>query len=145
MRLPTQILFRKYSPALREYQKTNYQSYLLVVLISGLSNLFAWALGLVVGAIIAKEVAKEGAKRGMFLHYPLLVASAYAGFVIWHMGYSSSAALFVCNTRPYPCRSSGHHSSDRDHFHLVEFNHSPDHTDCHSHRLSIDAAPKKAK
>ena len=31
------------------------------------------------------------------VHYPLLVASAYSGYVIWHMGYSSSAALFVAS------------------------------------------------
>ena len=37
----------------------------------------------------------EAPGRGLRLHYPLLVASAYAGFVVRHMGYSSSAALFV--------------------------------------------------
>tara|TARA_B100000963_G_scaffold356860_1_gene377868 strand:+ start:348 stop:1310 length:963 start_codon:yes stop_codon:yes gene_type:complete len=34
-------------------------------------------------------------KKRISIHYPLLVASAYSGYVIWHMGYSSSAALFV--------------------------------------------------
>ena len=34
-------------------------------------------------------------KKRIKIHYPLLVASAYSGYVIWHMGYSSSAALFV--------------------------------------------------
>jgi short-chain fatty acids transporter len=48
-----------------------------------------------VGALIAVEVAREGRARGLALHFPLLVASAYGGFVVWHMGYSSSAALFV--------------------------------------------------
>ena len=33
--------------------------------------------------------------RGLRIHYPLLVASAYAGNVVWHMGYSGSAPLFV--------------------------------------------------
>ncbi len=75
--------------------KTEFQAYFLVTLISGLANLFAWSLGLVVGALIARQVAIEGDKKGMKIHYPLLVASAYAGFVIWHMGYSSSSALFV--------------------------------------------------
>jgi short-chain fatty acids transporter len=75
--------------------KQEFAAYFLVALISGVANLFAWSLGLVVGAIIARQVAIEGDKRGLRLHYPLLVASAYAGFVIWHMGYSSSAALFV--------------------------------------------------
>ena len=70
-------------------------AYGLVTLSAGLGSLIAWSLGLIVGATVAKEVAKQCARRGVRLHYPLLVASAYAGFVIWHMGYSSSAGLFV--------------------------------------------------
>ncbi len=70
-------------------------AYALVALVAGVSSLIAWSLGLVAGAIIARQVALRSAERGLRLHYPLLVASAYAGFVVWHMGYSSSAALFV--------------------------------------------------
>ena len=36
-------------------------------------------------------------KKSIKVHYPLIVASAYSGYVIWHMGYSSSAALFVAS------------------------------------------------
>ena len=71
------------------------QAYAWVVLISGLCNLIAWSLGLVAGALMAQQVAMLGRERGWRLHYPLLVASAYAGNVIWHMGYSGSAPLFV--------------------------------------------------
>ena len=70
-------------------------AYALVALVAGAASLIAWSLGLVAGAIIARQVALRSAERGLRLHYPLLVASAYAGFVVWHMGYSSSAALFV--------------------------------------------------
>ena len=70
-------------------------AYALVALVAGVASLIAWSLGLVAGAIIARQVALRSAERGLRLHYPLLVASAYAGFVVWHMGYSSSAALFV--------------------------------------------------
>ena len=62
---------------------------------SATSTLFAWSFGLIIGAIVAKSVASECYKKPFKIHYPLLVASAYSGFVIWHMGYSSSAALFV--------------------------------------------------
>ena len=47
------------------------------------------------GGIVSKFVAIGCAKKRIKIHYPLLVASAYSGYVIWHMGYSSSAALFV--------------------------------------------------
>lgn len=70
-------------------------AYGMVAFIAGVASLFAWAFGLVVGALIARQVAMEARAKGLKLHYPLLVASAYAGFVIWHMGYSGSAPLFV--------------------------------------------------
>ena len=71
------------------------QAYALVTFISGIASLFAWSFGLIVGGIISKFVAIGCTKKRIKIHYPLLVACAYSGYVIWHMGYSSSAALFV--------------------------------------------------
>lgn len=71
------------------------QAYALVVAAAGLTNLVSGTLGLVVGAILARRVGERAARRGLRVHYPLLVASAYAGNVVWHMGYSGSAPLFV--------------------------------------------------
>jgi short-chain fatty acids transporter len=76
---------------------------------NGLSSLFAFtsqicitligahalSLGLVAGAILAKEVAIQCQQKKIRLHYPLVVAAAYSGFVVWHMGYSGSATLSV--------------------------------------------------
>ncbi|MFC7049048.1 short-chain fatty acid transporter [Emcibacter nanhaiensis] len=75
--------------------KSQAAAYLMVTVIAGLASLLSWSLGLVAGAILAQQVAIEGRRKGLRLHFPLLVASAYAGFVIWHMGYSASAPLFV--------------------------------------------------
>ncbi|MCG8443216.1 MAG: TIGR00366 family protein [Caulobacterales bacterium] len=72
-----------------------WHAYVLVAFVSGLASLFAWSFGIVGGAIIARRVAIETDRKGVGVHYPLLVASAYAGFSIWHMGYSGSAPLFV--------------------------------------------------
>ena len=77
------------------YPASKIQAYALVTFISGLASLFAWSFGLIVGGIVSKFVAIGCAKKRIKIHYPLLVASAYSGYVIWHMGYSSSAALFV--------------------------------------------------
>ena len=71
------------------------QCYAWAALVSGLCSLLAWGLGLVAGALMARQLAKVGDERQWRLHYPLLVASAYSGFVVWHMGYSGSAPLFV--------------------------------------------------
>ena len=48
-----------------------------------------WGFGLVIGALLAKEVVR----RVPTVDYPLLIASAYSGFVIWHAGLSGSIPL----------------------------------------------------
>jgi short-chain fatty acids transporter len=88
---PAQRLLRR----IGRIPRTPAVAYGLVTLVGGVGSLFSWAFGLVAGALVARQVAVEARDRGLRLHYPLLVASAYAGFVVWHMGYSSSAALFV--------------------------------------------------
>ena len=73
--------------------RTPVQAYAGVTLAAALGSLISWGLGLVVGALLAKEVARQGRARGMRLHFPLLVACGYAGYVVWHMGYSGSGPL----------------------------------------------------
>ncbi|MCF8026133.1 MAG: TIGR00366 family protein [Desulfobacteraceae bacterium] len=75
--------------------KTSKGCYALAAFVAGVASLFTWALGLVVGAIISRHVQFRAQQKGIKLHFPLLVAAAYSGFVIWHMGYSGSAQLFV--------------------------------------------------
>jgi short-chain fatty acids transporter len=70
-------------------------AYALVTALAGLASMITGALGLVVGALASQSIAREGRQRGLRLHFPLLVASAYGGFVIWHMGYSGTAPLAV--------------------------------------------------
>ncbi len=53
-----------------------------------------WGFGLIVGALLAREMAKK--VRG--IHYGLLVASAYTGFIVWHAGLSGSIPLKVAET-----------------------------------------------
>lgn len=72
-----------------------WQAYFLVAFVTGIASLFVWSFGFVGGAIIARQVAVQSAKKGLKVHYPLLVATAYAGSSVWHMGYSGSAPLFV--------------------------------------------------
>jgi short-chain fatty acids transporter len=52
-----------------------------------------WSLGLIVGAILAKGVATSCRQRNIRVHFPLLVAAAYTGFLPYHMGYSGAAPL----------------------------------------------------
>ncbi|MDD6160654.1 MAG: short-chain fatty acid transporter [Oscillospiraceae bacterium] len=50
-----------------------------------------WGFGLIAGALLAKEIAR----RVRDVDYPLLIASAYSGFVIWHAGFSGSIPLTI--------------------------------------------------
>lgn len=73
--------------------QTPLQAYLFVFIIAAVASLITWGLGLVVGGLLAKEVAASGRERGVRLHFPMLVAAGFSGFVVWHMGYSGSGPL----------------------------------------------------
>lgn len=70
---------------------TPFQAVVLVTLISGMACWVNWGFGLVIGALIARETGRQvpGA------HYPLLVAAAYSGFILWHAGLSGSIPLVI--------------------------------------------------
>lgn len=61
----------------------------VVTLVGLVGSWLSWGFGLVVGAVFAKAIAKQVKN----VDYPLLVASAYSGFVIWHGGLSGSVPL----------------------------------------------------
>lgn len=63
----------------------------ITTVVSTLCSWLNWGFGLVVGALLAKEIAK----RVKDLDYPLLIASAYSGFLIWHSGLSGSIPLQI--------------------------------------------------
>ncbi|MDT8298401.1 MAG: TIGR00366 family protein, partial [Spirochaetaceae bacterium] len=71
--------------------KTPTQALLMVSFVVAIGCWLNWGFGLIVGALLAKEVART--VKGV--HYPLLVASAYSGFLIWHAGLSASIPLKI--------------------------------------------------
>ncbi|EED36741.1 short-chain fatty acids transporter [Luminiphilus syltensis NOR5-1B] len=74
---------------------TSTRAYVLVILTSAFFSLLAWPLGLIAGGLLAREVARNAVDIKLAIHYPLLVAAAFGGFVVWEMGYSSSIGLSV--------------------------------------------------
>ena len=62
---------------------------MLVTLVALAACWINWGFGLIVGALMARELAAR--VRG--IHYPLLVAAAYSGFLVWHAGLSGSIPL----------------------------------------------------
>jgi len=71
------------------------KAYVIVCTTAIIGSLISWGIGLVVGAIIARETASVCRSRNIPVHFPLLVAAAYAGFVVWHQGLSSSTGLAI--------------------------------------------------
>ena len=67
----------------------NFQAILITTMVATACSWLNWGFGLIAGALLAKEVAK----RVPTIDYPLLIASAYSGFVIWHAGLSGSIPL----------------------------------------------------
>lgn len=66
----------------------------LAVLISGVASWLQWGFGLIVGTLIAQKIAG----RVKEAHYPLVIAGAYAGFVIYGMGISATIPLTVATS-----------------------------------------------
>ncbi|WP_336649593.1 short-chain fatty acid transporter [Kocuria rosea] len=84
---------RRLLGALAQVPRTPLQAYVFVFLVAAAASLITWGLGLVVGALLARDVAAAGDRRGLELSFPMLVASGFSGFVVWHMGYSGSGPL----------------------------------------------------
>ena len=68
---------------------------LIVALVACLASLIQWGLGAIVGAFMAREMGRAFEEEGREVHYPLLGAAGYAGFLVWHGGFSGSAPLKV--------------------------------------------------
>lgn len=87
--------------------RTELFAYVFVFLVAAVASLITWGLGLVVGGLLAREVAYQGKQRGLVLHFPMLVAAGFAGFVVWHMGYSASGPLTAATADSFLAESLG--------------------------------------
>lgn len=67
------------------------QAIVLMTLVALVCCWINWGFGLIAGALFAREMAS----RVKGVHYPLLVASAYSGMLIWHAGLSGSIPLKI--------------------------------------------------
>lgn len=62
---------------------------MMATLVGLVGSWLNWGFGLVIGAVFAKALAKQ--VKGV--DYPLLVAAAYSGFLVWHGGLAGSIPL----------------------------------------------------
>lgn len=89
--LATAPAFKRLLAKLAEIPKNKVQAIIFVNFIALIASFINWGFGLVIGAIFAKEVAKKVKD----VDYPLLIAAAYSGFLIWHAGISGSIPLLL--------------------------------------------------
>ena len=75
--------------------KTPGAAYAYVAALTGCASLMAWPLGLIGGGLMARRVALAFRERGKPVHYPLLAAAAFSGFVVLQMGYSGTIPLLA--------------------------------------------------
>jgi len=86
-------LFRRILQGMACLANTPRQAIILVSLVSLAAAWINWGFGLVVGALFARQLARK--VKG--IHYPLLIASAYTGYLVWHGGISGAVPLFLAS------------------------------------------------
>jgi len=79
--------------AIASLARTPASAYMLASAITGICALFSWGLSLIAAGIMARAIGQSCREQSIAIHYPLLVASSFSGFVIWHQGLSSSIGL----------------------------------------------------
>jgi len=68
---------------------------MIVAFVAGICSFINWGFGLVVGGLLALQVARRNRKAD----FPYLIAAAYSGFVVWHMGLSGSIPLVIATSK----------------------------------------------
>jgi short-chain fatty acids transporter len=74
---------------------TQVKAGMIVAFAAGICSWLNWGFGLIVGGLLALEVAK----RTRAADFPFLIASAYSGVIVWHMGLSGSIPLVIATSK----------------------------------------------
>lgn len=96
---------RKMLEWIASYLNTPVKAVVGTVLFATAASWLQYGFGLIAGALLARKVAS----RVKGLHYPILVAGAYSGFLVWHGGLSGSIPLRLAavNTDPAIIKAFG--------------------------------------
>ena len=76
-------------------------AYIATPMVAFICTYISWGLGLVAGGIMARAVGESCRRNNIVIHYPLLVACAYAGFVIFHQGLTASVPLTIAESNHF--------------------------------------------
>ncbi len=78
-----------------------FAAYVATTMVAFIATYISWGLGLVAGGIMARAVGESCRRNGIVIHYPLLVACAYAGFVVFHQGLTASVPLTIAESNHF--------------------------------------------
>ena len=68
---------------------------MIVAFVAGICSFINWGFGLIVGGLLALQVAKKTRNAD----FAFLIASAYSGYVVWHLGLSGSVELVIATAK----------------------------------------------
>ncbi len=94
-------LFQKIIKLIIKNIETQTSAIIITAFFSLLLSYFNWGLGLIFSALLARSIAENARQISMKLNYPLLVAAAYSGMMVWHGGLSGSAPLKVAENNHF--------------------------------------------
>ncbi len=94
-------LFQKMIRLIIRNIETQTSAIIITAFFSLLLSYFNWGLGLIFSALLARSIAENARQISMKLNYPLLVAAAYSGMMVWHGGLSGSAPLKVAENNHF--------------------------------------------
>jgi len=94
-------LFQRLMKAILSRITSGASAVFLTAIFSLLLSYFNWGLGLIFSALLARAIAENARRSGMKINYPLLVAAAYSGLMVWHGGLSGSAPLKVAGNHHF--------------------------------------------
>jgi short-chain fatty acids transporter len=83
--------FKRVLQALARLVHSPGRAVVLVTVVSMAASWVNWGFGLVIGALFARQVVRTVPT----VNYPLLIASAYSGFLVWHGGLAGSIPLVI--------------------------------------------------
>jgi short-chain fatty acids transporter len=82
-------------------------AYSLACFVTGVCALLSWGLSLIVGGIFARAIGETCKREGVVIHYPLLVAASYSGFVLFHQGISGTIPLTIATSDHFLAATMG--------------------------------------
>jgi short-chain fatty acids transporter len=113
-------VFRAGFVKLAALPRTHFQVQLLNVVVATLLLVFHWGM-LVAAGLFAREIAIASKKKGLKVHYPLLVAGAYAGLLPWHVGLSGASQLLIATPGNFLEKTIGLIPTSQTLFHVYSY------------------------